>query len=508
LLYGLGTFAWPHSKTFFSEPLTALLLFAAFVAAHRAAAGWPAVGTGGMLASGLLASLACFARLQAGIALPALGIYVLLATRLSPRSALARPASAVPALAWGLGAALGLALRGGYNWALFGSPLDTGYGALPGLAGAFTYPLPDGLYGLLLSPGRGMFWYAPPLALAVAGFAPLWRRDWRAALLCALMAAVHLAFYARLDTWHGAGAWGPRFLNTVLPFLALPLAAFLATLRGQRAPWRRSALVAAIILAAPVQLGGLAINLNSYINKERDEERRTFDPAATPIVGHLDLVVRQLRLAYEVRFAPASVALQDGFAYSEGDRERGEQLPRWTLPRARIALRPPQGADLRIDLSLEGCRPPPAPPAKVVFELDGTRVAGGVPCPARVYRLLPPPQRTTLTIASDGWEPAAAGIERPGPLGVLLRDLRATSGERRLPVYGALQPITSMPAGNNALRRWAGDHRFGHWDFWWWYLARSGLPLAPSALLAGLWLSVAGTLIALGAWQLSIGNRK
>jgi hypothetical protein len=32
LLYGLATMAWPHSKTFFAEPLTALLLFGAFVA--------------------------------------------------------------------------------------------------------------------------------------------------------------------------------------------------------------------------------------------------------------------------------------------------------------------------------------------------------------------------------------------------------------------------------------------------------------------------------------------
>lgn len=31
LIYGLGTMAWPHSKTFFAEPLTALVLFGSFV---------------------------------------------------------------------------------------------------------------------------------------------------------------------------------------------------------------------------------------------------------------------------------------------------------------------------------------------------------------------------------------------------------------------------------------------------------------------------------------------
>lgn len=32
LLYGLGTMAWPHSKTFFAEPLTALLFFGSYLA--------------------------------------------------------------------------------------------------------------------------------------------------------------------------------------------------------------------------------------------------------------------------------------------------------------------------------------------------------------------------------------------------------------------------------------------------------------------------------------------
>src|SRR3954451_7524986 len=45
-IYGLATTAWPHGRTFFAEPLTALLLLASFYALVRAAGGTPRSGAG------------------------------------------------------------------------------------------------------------------------------------------------------------------------------------------------------------------------------------------------------------------------------------------------------------------------------------------------------------------------------------------------------------------------------------------------------------------------------
>ena len=64
-------------------------------------------------------------------------------------------------------------LVGAYNAVRFGSPAETGYGET---AQAFTTPLYIGLYGLLLSPGKSVFLYAPILLAAIFGWFPLRRR--------------------------------------------------------------------------------------------------------------------------------------------------------------------------------------------------------------------------------------------------------------------------------------------------------------------------------------------
>jgi len=57
-----------------------------------------------------------------------------------------------------------------YNAVAFGNPFEQGYGSKP-----FDTPIPMGLYGLLLSPSRGLFVYAPYLLFAVAALVLAWR---------------------------------------------------------------------------------------------------------------------------------------------------------------------------------------------------------------------------------------------------------------------------------------------------------------------------------------------
>jgi hypothetical protein len=59
---------------------------------------------------------------------------------------------------------------------------------------------------------------------------------------------------------------------------------------------------------------------------------------------------------------------------------------------------------------------------------------------------------------------------------VLLRDLEAQAGGADLAIRGQLVPPPPLPegAGPVTIREWVSDYRYGHWDFWWWYLAQSG----------------------------------
>src|SRR5204862_342052 len=74
-----------------------------------------------------------------------------------------------------LAAALALALLGHlvYDLARFGNPFETGYGAQATLA-AYTTPMVVGLYGLLISSGKGVLWFAPALSSAPWGWRAMW----------------------------------------------------------------------------------------------------------------------------------------------------------------------------------------------------------------------------------------------------------------------------------------------------------------------------------------------
>jgi hypothetical protein len=366
---------------------------------------------------------------------------------------------------------------------LFGSPLSTGYGDI---FGQFVTPFWVGFNGQIWSTGRGIIWYAPPLLLFPAGLWLLWRRDRSTTLLCALITAVHILFYAKWIAWDGAGAWGPRFLNTILPFMAVPLAAFLATLRGWRTPARTIALLALVLLTVPVQLGGLAINLNAYISQVRGRELSNYRLGDSAIVGHLRIAADQLRQLYDIRLAPDSIALVEGFSYSEAGLE---QVPRWTQPHAVIDIRPPNSQNILVTLELDSCFVAPAPSAMTIV-VDGTELVHDMPCPARVYRFALPARATRLVIEAPAWNPATLGGQRDETLGVLLRQIATKADGRPLALRGDENTVLPMPRELVPRRRWMSDHRLSHWDFWWWYILHDQLSLSWDLLLAGLWLTL------------------
>src|SRR5262245_65942851 len=69
---------------------------------------------------------------------------------------------------------LALAGHAAYNDERFGTFWETGYGAQATLA-AYTTPFLTGLYGLVLSSGKGVMWFAPALWLAIPGAVALAR---------------------------------------------------------------------------------------------------------------------------------------------------------------------------------------------------------------------------------------------------------------------------------------------------------------------------------------------
>ncbi len=108
-----------------------------------------------------------------------------------------------------------IAWTGWYSMIRDGTPIPQVYG------GNFRTPLLQGLYGLLISPGKSLFVFNPILLLAVPGAVTLWRRDRALTMLVLILVAVRVLFFARWSAWYGGVAWGPRFLMPVVGPMSL-----------------------------------------------------------------------------------------------------------------------------------------------------------------------------------------------------------------------------------------------------------------------------------------------
>lgn len=131
-------------------------------------------------------------------------------------------------VALALGTLPGVAVAIGWNLWRTGSPLP------PAMADTgdplFGNPL-VGLAGLLVSPGKGVLWYSPPVLLGLLGLRGLRRRSRPLFLAVVGTAAAHTGLYACLSFYGGDWCWGPRYMlapATVLmiaaPFAAVPRA--------------------------------------------------------------------------------------------------------------------------------------------------------------------------------------------------------------------------------------------------------------------------------------------
>ena len=121
-----------------------------------------------------------------------------------------------------LAAGVGLLPLLAYDQLAFGQPFEQGYGSKP-----FDTPLGTGLYGLLLSPSRGLLVYAPYLGFALFSLALAWRRPGPVARRLRGLGVVWgltLALYATYTEWWGGRVFGPRFLDDQAPVLFAALA--------------------------------------------------------------------------------------------------------------------------------------------------------------------------------------------------------------------------------------------------------------------------------------------
>jgi hypothetical protein len=280
LLFGFSTLTWTYARDYFQHPLETLflLLTAYLLFIHR-----DRLSVKQALWAGAPFGLAVLTRLNIAIVLPVFAGYVfLLASRTSDAAGddgdradgtvasivarIKQPFAGVTIEDWPSLHVLrvlagflvipivSLLLYLGLNYYRFDTIRDPAFNnILKSSASIFV-----GLYGNLLSPGRSIFLYSPPLILALLGFRQFYRRFRYEALLVAGVAICYIVLYSIPVDWDGGWSWGPRYLVATIPFLMLPLGYFLTSKT-------RVAIATVLgVLGAAIQLLGIIINY-SYV---------------------------------------------------------------------------------------------------------------------------------------------------------------------------------------------------------------------------------------------------
>jgi hypothetical protein len=294
LLYGVATTAAVYTKTLFGEPLAALLLLIAAIESLRFRRhGRLSTLTAAGLAVGLAAGINLTYLLAAAI----IGVFILHAAVLQRRGAApilhACLAYGTPLLLCSAGIVL-------YNAARFGSPLTSGY--YFGSGEGFNRPFLLGLFGLTISPYRGLLWYSPLVLLALPGAWLFMKQQRDTTLLTIALVAAQFATYASWWSWHGGVVWGPRFLLPALPLLMLLAAPVIERAAG-RASLRRF-IIALGALSLGIQIPGILLSpypfygvlsgrygtgdMSAVVATLRDDVLT--DIRANAVIGHLELL--------------------------------------------------------------------------------------------------------------------------------------------------------------------------------------------------------------------------
>jgi hypothetical protein len=185
-----------------------------------------------------------------------------------------------------------------YNYFRFGNIFEHGY------KGGTSFPIPlyVGLFGLLLSPGKGLFFFAPVVAAGVSKMKQLKEKFSSDVFLWIALVVVNLMLHAKYIAWGGDGSWGPRYLLPLLPLLVLPAGEIFES----GSAWAKRLCYGLIVLGIVIQLGGTSIYAGNYLRetgefpytKNWDDPeflyKSHFIPNYSPIVGHWRMAIRNI----------------------------------------------------------------------------------------------------------------------------------------------------------------------------------------------------------------------
>lgn len=226
LIFGLTSFIWPYVSTYYSRPLAILFLM---IGIYLIILQRKNHGTKLSIFSGICLGLSFSAQPHLLVTSPALAIFGIYQFRNNKKQI--------------MGFLLAFIILTGFmfylNYYRYGSVDDFGFPGKPFetknpvLKPAKSF---EGLYGLLISPGKAVFPYFPLVLLFPLGFYYLFKQEKTLALLFAYITIVFYLIAGTSEIWDKVGSfWGPhRYILPILPLITISLGAIIRRFSGSK----------------------------------------------------------------------------------------------------------------------------------------------------------------------------------------------------------------------------------------------------------------------------------
>jgi len=220
-LFSFGTLFFPYTGTFFSEPLCTLFMIISFLFIIKNESGNSVKNIyRNYFFSGLFLGLATATHISAVLSIPFYYL-IILGQKTKDKFNFKHFGFSNSYFTFGLIVFGALLLY--YNFARFGNISETGRTVENDIYAYYSNPLP-GLYGLLLSPGKGLFIYIPLVFLSFILWKSFHNQFPHLSIAIIGMIIIRLFFISSRSDWHGGFCLGPRYMIIIIPFFLLPIA--------------------------------------------------------------------------------------------------------------------------------------------------------------------------------------------------------------------------------------------------------------------------------------------
>ena len=222
-IYSFGSMIFSYTGTFFSEPLCTLFIIISFLFIIKNETGVDDVKKSyrNYFFSGLFLGLAIVTHISAVLSVPF--YYMIIMGQNSRIKILKLKGLDIRVYTLQHGLLIFCILLLYYNYTRFGSIFETGR-AVPHVHYAiYSNPL-LGLYGLLISPGKGLLIYSPIVILSLIFWKKFHKYYPHLSIAILGMFIIRLFFIASRSDWHGGFCLGPRYFVIIMPFFFIPIA--------------------------------------------------------------------------------------------------------------------------------------------------------------------------------------------------------------------------------------------------------------------------------------------